>query len=672
MSLHGVFSLMLLILPLKLMAQEKDLTSLSLAELFNVEVVSVTKNRGRLLRAPAAVHVITQDDIRRSGATSFPEALRLAPGIHVARVNGSQWAIGMRGFNNLSSNKLLVMLDGRTIYNPIMSGVLWNQQMIMLEDIERIEVIRGPAGSVWGANAVNGVINVVSKQVKTTQGVLFAASGGGMDPARASLRYGGKLGPTAAWRTWIHHEVNGQGRARQPQPPLGVWNTSRVGMRLDWQPGARDELEVQGELTFLNQDLNFFNYVQPSAPAVIQGPGDGQAGFMLGKWTHTNRRGDQSKLQLFEDIQNMNLGAFRLSVRTFDVDFQHAIQLRPKHSLLLGGGFRMNTVETVGTVNLSFQPPDRTYLVSNAFAQHEWQIVPDRLALTLGARVERYTLAGSTFQPSVRLMWAPTSRQAYWTSASGAVRTPAHYDYSLRYPVSSLSGVALPVLLQFTGSETIRPETLRGFEVGARWQVSRKTVVEAAAYHNSYARLNDTYQAPFPLNPSAFAGGATSPAGSAIPTIPLILVNGRDATTRGGEIVAHYDVHRRLRVTASYSATFFSAHLRPGLDPASIVVVGTYYPKHMAQARASWDLSSRWLFDAEVFRTASLTSDGLPVVAGFTRVDFRLERKLSERLAISVNGKNLLRPWQKEFVGVALYPGANIGRSFTVGLRWEH
>ncbi len=663
-----------ILLPLVLAAQEKDLTSLSLEELLNLEVISVRKGREKLSRTPAAVHVITSLDIRRSGATSLPEALRLAPGIHVARMDGSAWAVGMRGFNNFTSNKLLVMIDGRTIYNPIMSGVIWSHQMIMLEDIERIEVIRGPAGSVWGANAVNGVINVVTKSASATQGSLATVSGGTMDPARVSLRHGGKIGNTLTWRSWLHHEVNGIAQAIEPQPQLGNWHAGRAGFRMDWRSREQDEVEFHGELTALSVDSNIIGYPRPMVVEISRVRGGGAAGFVLGKWTHLNRRGDQSKLQIFGDLQSMDLGVLQLGVRTFDVDLQHSVALSRKHGLLVGGGFRANALETVGNLGLRFEPPNRTYLVSNAFAQYEWQIAPDTVALTLGAKLEGYTLAGTRFQPSARLMWTPTSRQGYWAAVSGAVRAPAHTDYALRYQLGAFQGISLPVTLEISGSEKIRPEGLRAVEAGTRWQLWRKALIEVALYHNSYTRLNDTYQTPFLLDPRSLARFFPVPGGgtpTAPPSIPLFLVNGRDATARGGEIEAHCDVHRRWRLAASYSAAFLSRRLRGGFDGGTTVNVSTYYPKHMAQVRSSWELGSHWSLDAEVFRTGALQREGSTFVGGFTRVDFRLERKLGERTSISLGGQNLLRRWQAEFPQEQIFPGGRIGRSITVGARWE-
>lgn len=657
--------LALLALALPLAAEDKDLTSLSLEDFLKVEVVSVRKSQQKLSRTPAAVFVITQNDIQRSGATSLPEALRMAPGIHVARLNGNVWAIGMRGFNAFTSNQLLVMIDGRTIYNPVMSGVLWSHQMVMLEDIERIEVIRGPGGAVWGANAVSGVINVITRKASATQGGLLAASGGSMDPGRASVRYGGKAGESIAWRTWFHQETNGQAVVPGVDR-LGAWNTQRAGARVEWTPGESDQLTVQAEGTALEADTNVYHYPSPLSMEIGKAEAGGKAGFLLAQWTHTNRRGDQTRLQLFEDQQSMRTGLIPVGVRTFDVDVQHGIALRHGHSLLVGGGFRASHMNTQSTRDLSFDPTGRTYTISNAFVQHDWQLSPDRLVLTVGAKLERYTMAGSALQPSARLMWTPTAKQGYWVAFSGAVRVPSHVDYAVRFPIGALGGNPLPIPLVFTGSSRVKPERLRAVELGFRWQLWKRAAVEVSGFQNSFRALS-SYQTLFALDPENIVGalrqGTTS--------IPAVQVNGREATIRGGEVSVHLDVTRGWRLVGAYGTAVQGRRLRPGFSPETTLDVDAFYPGQMAQVRSSWDLGRKWLLDAEVYYTGVLRNFGQRGMPAWTRADLRLERKLNERASIYLNGQNLLHPKHAEFTSDFFYATGSIGRSVSVGLRWE-
>ncbi|MBM3811457.1 MAG: TonB-dependent receptor [Acidimicrobiia bacterium] len=647
-----------------LRAEEKDLTSLSLEDFLKIEVVSVRKSHQKLSRAPAAVHVITQEDLRRSGAVSLPEALRLVPGVHVARLSGSMWAVGMRGVNSFANNQLLVMIDGRTIYHPIMSGVLWNHHMIMLEDIERIEVIRGPAGAVWGANAVGGVINVITRKAEATQGAMLAASGGSMDPGRYSFRFGSKVGQRLAWRSWVHQERNGQA-IDSAGPELDGWNTGRAGVRLDWSGNDSSQVTVQAEVALLDADANVTRYPRPLALEIAKVRSGGGAGFLLAEWSRVNRRGDQTKLQVFQDIQEMDTGIVPIGVRTFDIDVQHSLRLPYGHHLLAGGGFRVSQLSTDGNRNLFFEPAGRTYMISNTFLQDDWEISPDLLVLTLGAKVERYTLADPAFQPSVRLMWTPARKQAYWAAVSGAVRVPSHVDYALRYPLGASSGNLIPVPLLISGSEQVQPEKLRAVEAGARWQLGKRAAVEVTAFHNRFRGLSE-YQTPFPLTAQNF--GAALQRGQR--SIPATIVNSRNAVLRGGEIVAQYDVMRSWRMAGSYSTAMRNSRLRPGYSAERILRQSPHYPAHMGQIRSSFDLRRRWLLDLEVYRTGELKHDGAKAAAGWTRTDLRLERRIGEQAGIFLNAQNLLHANHAEFAGEFSYADGKIGRSISIGLRW--
>lgn len=647
------------------LGQQTDLTTMSLEDLMNVEVVSVRKSSQKLSRTPAAVYVITQNDIRRSGANSLPEALRLAPGIHVTRVSGTTWAIGMRGFNAINSDKLLVMIDGRTVYDPVITGVMWSTQLVPLEDVERIEVIRGPAGTMWGANAVTGVINVITFKASATQGLLATATLGTADRARSTLRYGGKRG-RLAYRTWFHQETNGQVRRPEAAPDLGLWNTGRAGVRMDWSSrrGA-DQVTVEGEAMGMYSMFESIHMGRRVSQQHTPHDGGGWSGYLTTQWTHLNRRGDQTKFQVTEDLRTTNMGFARFGVRSSDADVQHAMELKGGHNLLAGGGFRLNRVDSAGTVDLWFEPSRRTYLISNLFVQDDWEILPERLVLTAGVKLENYTFAGPALQPSVRLMWTPSVRQGYWISAARAVRVPSHLDYALRYPLMELQGVQMPLPILFQGSRNSRPERLFSVEAGARWQLWRRASVEVSAFHSGFTGLN-AFQMAEPPTPERIAlailAGRTE--------LTATRVNGLNAASRGGEALIHYDVARRWRILASYSAAQSSLTLRPGFTRESTFDLDQYYPKHMGQVRSSWELG-RWSMDAAVYRTGSLRSAGRELLGAYTRADLRIERKLGERFAVFASGRNLLRPWQQEYFNEVLIPPGEIGRNISFGIRWE-
>lgn len=620
----------------------------------NLEVTSVEKNRQKLSKTPAAVFVITQEDIRRSGATSLPEVLRMAPGVSVARIGGSQWAVGVRGFNNLYSNKLLVMIDGRTIYNALMSGVLWSENLVMLEDIERIEVIRGPGATMWGANAVSGVINIITKSATATTGGMAAVSGGTFDHARARVRYGRSMGDNSAWRGWAQYTL--QGQATFPGlPSLDDWRTARGGMRVDWKIGPQDSLFAEGE-------------VQTSNPQVLQNDAGSLArvmdagstsGYLMGRWDHTTRRGDTLSVQASESDDSLNAGVFSARVRSIDLDIQDTIHLGSRHSLIFGGGARANMIETKGTSAFSFDPANRTYYMANGFVADEWTLRPDILTLSLGTKLEDYTRAGFTVQPTARLMWTPTAWQGYWVSGSRAVRTAAHTDYAIRVSLL-IPGVALPIDVR--GNEQFQPEVLNAFEAGARFQVHRKLGIDIAAFRHAYDGLYA-----YRLGAPTLAGGSVYPGLPAL-VIPAITANGLDGTNQGVEVALHYDIRRGLDVSGSYSSLFVSTTYRPGLSAANTFTFADNTPEHQFQVRSSWDFARKWKADAALYWTGSLPGGALPA---YSRLNCRIARSIGEFAEFSVSGENLLRPYQQEFAGNVFYPAGLVPRSVDVGLRWN-
>ncbi|MBM3757299.1 MAG: hypothetical protein FJW38_25355 [Acidobacteria bacterium] len=657
--------LILLLVVVALDGQPKDLTTMSLEDFLNVEVTSVRKSRQRLSRTAMAIHVITQDDIRRSGATNLPEALRLAPGVHVSRVNGATWAVSIRGFGSFYANKLLVMIDGRTIYSPVMSGVDWARHLVMMEDIDRIEVIRGPAGSVWGANAVSGVINVITKPAGETQGTLISAQSGSRDPFQTSVRHGGKNG-NAAWRTWMHHASMGQARV-DGLADLRPWTSSRAGMRVDYQRGERDAFVVEAEGLENRASQYVTTYPGPFQTRFQELSSGGPGGFVLGDWRHIANKWGESKVQTYLNVDSSNIGAVTLDTRTWDLDFQHAVEWRPGHQLVAGGGFRVNKISTSRSDILSFSPGDATYTVANIFLQEDWEVAPEKLTITLGGKLERYTYAGAAFQPTARAAWTPSNRQTYWAAASGAVRAPSHIDFALRIPIGQYGGTMLPVRLGLAGDRAFRPERLRAFEAGARWQLLRRVVAEWTVYRHHYAALQ-AFQ--LPAAPDRLFG-VTLPVGVALPDVPARIVNGRNGRNTGWEASAHVDVSRRWRVSG-YQTEFRTRELPHGaVDMASSFATLSYFPKHQTQLRSSWELSRRWSAELTLQRTSALESPGLMPLPAWTRADFRLAHRVGERFEISIDGKNLARPRQQEYSGNWLYPSGSMARSISAGLRWE-
>jgi iron complex outermembrane recepter protein len=642
-----------------LFGQSKDLTSMSFEDFMNVEVVSVSKSRQKLAQSAAAVYVITREDIRRSGATSLPEVLRLAPGVFVARLNGLAWVVGIRGFNNIDSNKLQVLVDGRSIYNPLMSGVVWTENVAMLDDIERIEVIRGPGATMWGANSVAGVINIITRSAQDTVGGSVTAVGGGFDPLHARFRYGGKAGEKVAWRAWGEGSLFGQTPFAPGGPRLDRWGSERGGFRMDVQPGPRDTLLVEGEI----------NNVAPDVLEWVAGPrgaelrryqtGDTDA-HLMGRWNHTTAAGHEVEVQLSAEDDQVNAGAFTGRVQVLDAAAQDSFHMGVRHTLMLGAGVRGNLIETSGTPEFSFDPASRNYYVGSAFVEDGWELVRDRLTVSAGARVEAYSIAGGAVEPMARVSWTPDRRQAYWASFSRAVRTPCHVDYAVRTPMA-LPG--LPVVLMLQGNSAFRPELMNGFEAGARHQIRRRVALDIAAFRHRYAGLQGYT---VPVGPDGRSPVSLLP-GSNLLAIPLTNANAFDGVNQGVELTVQWELRKGVDVTASYSSLFSSSSLRPGFNPASTVAIAYYTPKHMWQIRPHWEFARWWSADLALYRAQNFPGG---VLGNASRLDLRLARRLGEYTEVSVSGQNLLRPYTQEMVGTVLYPGGLVPRSVEVGLHW--
>src|SRR5688572_21838716 len=399
-----------------------NLADLSLEELASIRVTSVSKRSERLADAAAAVYVITADDIRRSGATTLPEVLRLAPNLQVARADAAQYAISARGYNSTLANKMLVLIDGRTIYSPLFSGVFWEVQDTLLEDIERIEVISGPGGTLWGSNAVNGVINITTRAAADTQGALVAAGAGNRHRSGA-VRYGGELPGGGYYRVY-----GKAGEERQTRRPNGTvlgdaWDRRQAGFRADWS-GALQSFTLQGDAYTADVD-------QGATTRRLAGYN------LIGRWSRQLGDGSDIRLQAYFDrVERDQPGAIREVLDTFDVELVHGFQPAQNHRLLWGAGFRYapDRVENLGPA-LAFLPGNRTVRRANVFAQDDFQLRPD-LTLTAGLKLEHNEYTGWEHLPSVRAAWKPAEGQLLWAALSRAVRAPSRVDRDLFSPAN--------------------------------------------------------------------------------------------------------------------------------------------------------------------------------------------------------------------------------------------
>ncbi|HBY61732.1 MAG TPA: hypothetical protein DEH78_18065 [Solibacterales bacterium] len=610
-------------------AQERDLTSLSLEEFLNVEVTSVRRSRQKLSRTAAAVFVITQEDIRRSGLGSLPEILRLAPGVHVARITGNNWAIGIRGFTSLHSNKLLVMVDGRTLYHPLLSGVLWNENLMTLSDIDRIEVIRGPGATMWGSNAVSGVVNIITKRASATQGAVATATAGTVDRARMQLRHGGKLGDAGHWR--VSSSAAHMGPLAGPEAPsLRSWDAARAGARFDWSREGGHEFTVSSEAQYGNAPMNQILVSSDGRAGLQRVVGGGKTGFLAGRWSRTSEDENNTTLQATYDGRYTGGGSFGAEIKTLDLDFQSSRRLPGRHQLMAGAGFRSNQLQTTSSPWFAFSPPDATYRIYSALLQDEWQLLPETLYVTVGAKLEHNWGTGLAFQPNVRLLWAPAPRFVAWGSWSRAVRTPSHVDFALRY---SMMAAGLPVPVELNGNPAADSERLNGFDAGVRWQPGPRLAFDIALFDHGYRGLM-AYQLPASPAPVLRFGGAGA-------VLPATTANGLNGRNRGGEAVIHIDAHRRWQISGAYSALWTRTSARPGFEGSFLFPIATYDPRHQGYVRNSWDFPWRLSGDCTVWGRGALKGES-PLGASL-RVDFRVARAFGEGNEVAFSAQNLGR-----------------------------
>ena len=620
----------------------RDLTQYSLEDLMNVQVTSVSKREQKLSKAGAAVYVINQEDIRQSGATNIPDLLRMVPGIHVAQMNAHTWAISIRGFTDKYGDKVLVMIDGRSVYSPLSSGVDWDQQDVPPEDIDRIEVIRGPGGTVWGANAENGVINIITKNSKATPGGLIAAGAGSQEAAQGLLQYGGAIGRKGAYRVFGDYANLGNAPSQNRESVTDGWHKSHLGFRSDWELSPKDTMTVQGDLFQSREaqtiDTIFLNDLPREA--IFDDQITVGAGNVLGRWDHALSNGSGTSLQVYYDGYHRRERGIGERRHTVDVDFQHHLTVGSRNNIEWGGGYRVTSDHITPGYATFYVPTRRTDNLFSTFVQDEISLTSS-LALTLGTKVEHNSYTGFEFEPSAQLVWNMTDRQTLWASASRAIRQPARADFNIRADVALIpldnGGFGI---VELTGIPNRKAERLYDFEVGYRAQLTPRISLDTTTFSSYYHGLQT--QEPgdpfFTMDPPPLHL-----------LIPVIFADNAHAHNYGAEIFANWNLTHRWRISPGYSFLQMRVDGDPSTQDPNPGGIANESPKHQFQIRSFLNLTRRLEWDTTVFRVGGLRGGGDEPTPGYTRLDSRLAWRVGESLELSIVGQNLLSPGHVEF-----------------------
>jgi iron complex outermembrane receptor protein len=617
-------------------ASTQDLKRMSLEDLLNVAVTAASKIPEPASLVPAPVYVITQEDIRRSGARSLPEILRLAPGVQVARITAGTYAIGIRGFADRLARSILVMIDGRAVYSPLFAGTYWEVQDTLIEDIDRIEVIRGPGGTLWGANAVNGIINIITKPAAATQGLLVTAGGGSQERGFGSVRFGGS-GPNVKYRAY------GKVLDREPEfhrdgVEFDGWTSGQAGFRADWTLANRRELTVQGDAYDgrLGERAALTTYTSPFEESrVIDGRLSGAN--LLTRWKTPAGKSSDIQLQAYFDRTSRDVLPVAEDRNTVDIDFQQGLRRWPRHRLTWGAAYRLTSGRITAVAPSAFSPASRTDSLFSVFGQDELLLVPNRWRVVLGSKIEHNAYSGFEVQPSARALWTPDAAQTIFAGATRAVRTPSRVETD--YTTTSLvSRGPVPTFVRLLPNPAFMPEKLTAYEAGYRVRPVDRLYVTVSAFFNHLDDLLSTELQP------RFVEADPPPARL---ILPVEFGNGIHGNSHGAEITADARLAPWWRTTGSYSYVDVEATKDAGSRDASQERrYEKLIPHHQFEAQTSLDvpggLSLDWMF-----RRVSKVEEG-PIPA-YATSDVRLAWEVRRGVEIAVVGRNLHQPHHPEW-----------------------
>ena len=590
-----------------------DLKNLSLEDLLNMDVYTANKKEEQLFRTAAAVDVISEEEIHRSGFTTIPESLRLATGLHVARGETGSWGISARGFTSEQGNKMQVVMDGRNVYTPLYSGVFWDVQDTFMPDLDRIEVVRGPGATLWGANAVNGVINILTKEAGDTQGLLVYGGAGNVEEWLAGARYGGEINDSTHFRVYsktlsLDATLNADGSSVRDNHEL-----NQIGFRIDGHPSSASHWTVQGDL----YDGDTTTY---------RSPNEVKGWNLLARSTYELDYGVLTLQGYYDRVERSVGGSFGEVRDTFDLEIQYQFSVGQRHEIITGVNARTSSDETIQNGSVDFTPPSKTINLWSAFVQDDITLIEDKLSVTLGAKVEQNSYSDIETQPSIRLSFSPNEKHFFWAAVSRAVRTPTCLDHD----VLAYFGASVPVVL---GNSEIQSEELLAYEIGHRFAIRKNLTAELSLFYNDYENLR--VLEPTLLSPSA--------------PYPLVYKNTMNGQSWGAEFVLRMNVTDDWKLNAKYShldldlsfdSNSFATNAQSALESNS--------PTHMLTIQSLYDFNKHLQFDTTLRAVSNLEN---PYITGYIELDLRIGWNVSKNWQLELIGHNLLDNQHPEFSG---------------------
>lgn len=639
---------------------QTDLTDLSPEQLSKIEVTSVSKKEQKLSDTAAAIYVITQQDIRNSTATNIPELLQMAPGIDVARLSGTRWAIGSRGLNGYIQDTMLVLIDGRSVFDPLFSGVFWNEQGLMLEDIERIEVIRGPGATVWGANAVNGIVNIITKRSQDTQGILVSAGAGDQERSSGAARYGGKLGKSATYRIFSMYDDNGPAGTLNGEPSHDSSRMLKSGFRMDGNTSSHDSFMLEGQVYSgtSGEDSVGFSYTPPFNPSFIDQSAQ-QGENLLGIWTHKSLDGSTTSLQAsFAHVAHPETG-LDVNGDVAIASLQYERPLGARHDLVSGVEYDFKQAQTSSSGNVVWwSPSNPTSRIASAFVQDEMLFANGNVRLTGGLRLDHSNYTGFAIHPNARVLWKISRIHSVWAAYSTADLILGPDDTFLHTNLTAFPGATGIQVLRLVGNPLLKPEHLHAFEMGYRVQLAKKLSLDIATFYNRYSGLiePETGQPFFEAGPPARL------------VLPMVNQSDMNGGSGGGEFSAKWTPAKALRLGAAYALFEMEMTQAPGTFGAPAQELGGDSPRHRLALTSSVDLARTLALNTSLSFTDRRTSQNIP---GYTLVDSSLAWHPAVPVELKLGCKNLFNKQHIEFIDAVAGPPTMLERSIYGRTTWR-